>query len=80
MEKKLYIMEELIQAVKVLVEQQQRTQQCLQEELIAISKEQLEILKTNKGNPVFPYVVRRCSADFLVMVIQFTILIPRLKK
>ena len=22
--------------------------------------------------PVFPYIVRRCSADFLVMVIQFT--------
>ena len=41
-------MEELIQAVKVLAEtqvQQQRTQQCLQEELITIRKEQLEILK-----------------------------------
>ena len=31
----------------------------------------------NSG-PVFPYVVSRCSADFLV--IQFTILIPLLKK
>ena len=49
-------MEELIQEVKVLAEaqvQQQRTQQCSQEELIAIIKEQLEILKTNKGNSNF---------------------------
>ena len=29
---------------------------------------------------MFPYIVRRCSADFLVMVIQFAILIPLLKK
>ena len=29
---------------------------------------------------LFPYIVCRCSADFLVMVIQFTILIPLLKK
>ena len=45
--------QELIQAVKFLTEaqvQQQRTQQCFQEELIVIRKEQFEILKTNKGN------------------------------
>ena len=37
-----------LQAVKILVEaqvQQQKTQQCLQKELIAVKKEQLEILK-----------------------------------
>ena len=59
-------MEELIQAFKVLVEaqvQQQRTQQCLQEELNAIRKEQLEILK-NKGNSNFFYGRWNCKFNF----------------
>ena len=43
------MIEKLIQAVKV---QQQWSQQCLQEKLIAIRKEQLEILKV-KGNSNF---------------------------
>ena len=38
-----------------------------------------DLIRSNSC-PVFLYIVRRCSVDFLVMVIQFTILIPLLKK
>ena len=40
------MIEDLIPAVNVLAEQ--RTQQCLEEKLIAIRKEQLEILKKKR--------------------------------
>ena len=36
------------------------------------------LMRRNNVETLFPYIVRRCSADFLV--IQFTILIPLLKK
>ena len=65
-------MEELIKVIKVLAEvqvQQQRSQQCLlQEELIAIRKEQLEILKTKKGNSNFFYSGSNYKFSFRVQV------------
>ena len=59
-------MEELKQAVKFaeVQVQQQRTQQWLQEELIAIRKEQLEILKTNKGNSHFFLRLKELQIQF----------------
>ena len=52
---------------KVLAEtgiQQQKVQQFLQEELIAIRKEQLEILKTYEGNSKFQKELQISVSEF----------------